>query len=80
MTRVSARGSCRSPISNFLVLTYLISSFSHADALFPDLPSRSFPAIQVLPSKGEIILEIRSTLHHAICVGGEKPATAARCS
>jgi hypothetical protein len=62
MTQISARASYRFPISNFiLVLTYFLSALSHADPLFPDLPSRSFPAIQVLPSQGEIILEIRST-------------------
>jgi dipeptidyl aminopeptidase/acylaminoacyl peptidase len=62
MTQISARASHGFPTSNFiLVVAYFISTLSHADPLFPDLPSRSFPAIQVLPSKGEIILEIRST-------------------
>jgi hypothetical protein len=52
MTQLSARA---------FLLAYFVSAFCHANPLFPDLPSRSLPAIQVLPSKGEIILEIRST-------------------
>jgi hypothetical protein len=62
MTQPSAPASCRFPISKFiLVLAYFISALSHADPLFPDLPSRSLPAIRALPNQGEIILEIRST-------------------
>jgi hypothetical protein len=62
MTQPSAPASCRFPISKFiLVLAYFIGALSHANPLFPDLPSRTFPAIHVLPSQGEIILEVRST-------------------
>ncbi len=62
MTQLSARASFRFPTSKFILGGSLfISAFCHANPLFPDLPSRSFPAIHVLPSQGEVILEIRST-------------------
>jgi hypothetical protein len=51
MTQPSAPASCRFPISKFiLVLAYFIGALSHANPLFPDLPSRTFPAIHVLPT------------------------------
>ncbi len=62
MIQLSAHASCRFPISIVIViLAYFMSALSHANPLFPDLPPRSFPAIQVLPSQDGIILEIRST-------------------
>jgi WD40-like Beta Propeller Repeat len=62
MNQLSAHASYRLPVSNcILVLACFISAPSHANPLFPDLPSRSFQAIHELPSQGEIILEIRST-------------------
>ncbi len=64
MTQISARGAYRFPISNFiLVTTCFISALSHADPLFPDLPSRSLPAIRVLPNQDEIILVMIAKVH-----------------